>query len=30
MVVKRDGCEGIVEMVVNRGGCEGVVEDGGQ
>ena len=30
MVVKRGGCEGIVEDGGKRGGCEGIVEDGGQ
>ena len=30
MVVKRGGCEGIVEDGGKRGGCEGIAEDGGQ
>ena len=31
MVVKRGGCEGIVEDGGKRGGCEGIgQEDGGQ
>ena len=30
MVVKRGGCEGIVEDPGQRGGCEGIVEDGSQ